>query len=500
MRTPTRLVALSIAFSAALAGCIDEAAQGQRDAARKLKEVSNASAKAIAEVSAIDPAANRAGAESLRKVAASATAPQGAMPSQKAALSLIASQLQIQAARLDAAAIEQIEAPQRTAADEAVTLASLAGQFEALQHSIVVAIPPEARQMLDKDRAAGEATIAALSAQSDKLHGIVEQAQQTIQNHEREALELEKKAGELRQKASIAGPIEGYQVTVESQKSMTESRSLRSQAANLELDMQEVALQQRLAEKTVDAFKSSLKRNRVEQDTLAKIESVRENAVKGLAEVASRYRDAALAAAKSVRDAQEKAAPLYDGAIEGLEKAVSLAQQGAAGGGEIAKSAKSAQVSAQLALASIAERRACAEALAIAAYSAAAKLDASGPWSKDAATSRASRSAVIAKASAAIEAALGGIPEGGGDDNAAKFRKGLELAKASLSEGQPAPAPAEAPGDAKPAGADKDAAPAPADAPTTPSGDQPAAPVPGDAPTPPADPAPPAAPPAAPSR
>lgn len=487
---------------------MDEAALAQREAAKKLKDTVTASQKAMAEVSAIDPAGNRASAEKLRSIAASATPTAGSMASQKAAMAMIGSQLLVQAARLDAAAIEQIEKAQRTDADDTIFLASLSHQFQMLSKSSVVEVPPEARAMLEQDRQAGEMAVTAISAQSDKLKSVVDSANSTIAAHEKNALELEKKAGELKQQAAAAGPIGGFQLTVQSQKSLADSRKYRSQAATLDLDTQQTALEQRLASKTGAAFQESLDRNKSGLEAIEKIESVREASVKDLAKIAGQYREAALASAKSTRDASAKAGELYNGAIESLEKAVSLAQQASSGGSEMAKSAKSSLVAAQLSLAAMAERRAGASSMEIAAYNAAAKVDPDGSWTKDAAAAQTTRSAAIAKAAEALEAALAGLPEGSAEDNAGKFRKGIEQAKANLTGGKaPVKTPektddkGEAPKDA-PAGDAPAADPAaekPADPASPPATDPATAPA-TDPATPPAEPATdPAVPPADPS-
>ena len=84
---------------------MDDAALAQRAATKKLNDTLAAGQKAIAQTSALDPEANRTSAEMLRKIAASATPTAGSSANQKAAIALIASQIQIQASRLDAVLI-----------------------------------------------------------------------------------------------------------------------------------------------------------------------------------------------------------------------------------------------------------------------------------------------------------------------------------------------------------------------------------------------------------
>ncbi len=417
-----------------MTGCVDDAALTQREATKKFHTTVAAAEKAMASVSAHDPEANRTSAESLRQVAASATPAAGSTAAQKSSLSLIASQLQIQAARLDSVAIEKLEKTRRLNADNVLVASSLSLQFQALEKSTTMQVPPEAREVLEKDRAASEIVIKALAAQSEKQKEAVDQTASTIAENERKALELEKQAHDLKQQAIATGPIGGLKLTIESQKSMTDSRKLHSQSANLDLDSQTAALEHRISVQTGDAYESSVKRNEASMGAIADIEALREASMKEFTRLATDYKTSALDSAKALRESSEKVNALYDGAIEGLEKAVSLAQQ--ASSGDSSKNAKLPLVSAQLALAGMLERRESASTLDISAYTAAGKIDADGSWSKDAAAAQAIRQAAKAKAVETFEAVLNGIPEGSADDKVVKFRKDIENASAHLSSGK----------------------------------------------------------------
>ena len=424
-----------LASCACVTGCVDDAALTQREATKKFHATVAAAEKAMASVSAHDPEANRTSAESLRQVAASATPAAGSTAAQKSSLSLIASQLQIQAARLDSVAIEKLEKTRRLNADNVLVASSLSLQFQALEKSTTMQVPPEAREVLEKDRAASEIVIKALAAQSEKQKEAVDQTASTIAENQSKALELEKQAHDLKQQAIATGPIGGLKLTIESQKSMTDSRKLHSQSANLDLDSQTAALEHRISVQTGDAYEASVKRNEASMGAIADIEALRETSMKEFTRLATDYKTSALDSAKALRESSEKVNALYDGAIEGLEKAVSLAQQ--ASSGDSSKNAKLPLVSAQLALAGMLERRESATTLDISAYNAAGKIDADGSWSKDAAAAQAIRQAAKAKAIETFEAVLTGIPEGSADDKVVKFRKDIENASAHLSSGKP---------------------------------------------------------------
>ena len=425
-----------LASCACVTGCVDDAALTQREATKKFHTTVAAAEKAMASVSAHDPEANRTSAESLRQVASSATPAAGSSAAQKSSLSLIASQLQIQAARLDSVAIEALEKTRRLNADNTLVSSSLSLQFQALEKSTTMQVPPEAREVLEKDRAASEMVIKALAAQSEKQKEAVDQTASTIAENESKALELEKQAHDLKQQAIATGPIGGLKLTIQSQKSMTDSRKLQSQSANLDLDSQTAALEHRISIQTGDAYEASVKRNEASMGAIADIEALREASMKEFTRLATDYKTSALDSAKAMRESSEKVNALYDGAIEGLEKAVSLAQQ--ASSGDSSKNAKLPLVSAQLALAGMLERRESASTLDISAYTAAAKIDADGSWSKDAAAAQAIRQAAKAKAIETFESVLTGIPESSSDDNVVKFRKGIEVASAHLTGGKSA--------------------------------------------------------------
>ena len=447
-----------LACCACVAGCMDDAAIAQRAGANKIKTTVAAAQKVLAGVSGIDPQTNRSNAEAIRQVAASATATPGSSPSQKAAMALIASQLQLQAAQLDAVAIAQLEQMQRMNADNIHLCASLNQQFQTLSKSADIGFPAEARDVLQKDHDQSAMTAKFLAGAAQKLKVLVDEAESAISKHNSNALVLEKQAGELKQKAVAAGAIAGLKLTVDSQKALTDSRKLLSEAATIELDTQKTELEQRMASTTADAYQASLNRNKVSMGAIAEIQTLRENSVTELKDTADKYRVAGIESATALRATSEKLNGLYDSAIESLDKAVTLAQQAKSGSGEMAKSAKSALLAAQLALASTAERRESISTIEISAYTAAAKLNEDGSWNKDAAAAQTIRNASVTKASDALEAALTEIPEVDGDanTNAAKFRKSVELAKANFaglkSSGAPAAAtdavveaPAEAP-------------------------------------------------------
>ena len=412
---------------------MDDAALAQRAATKKLNDTLAAGQKAIAQTSALDPEANRTSAEMLRQIAASATPTAGSSASQKAAIALIASQMQIQAARLDAVLIEQLVKIQRNNADIVLLSASLSNQFTALANSIEQEVPPEARAVLQKDRETTAMTMKSLGAQAQKLKAVVDSAKSEIAEHESQALVLEKKSNELKQQSVAAGPIKGLTLTIQSQKSISDSRKLQSQAAIIQLNNQASMQDQKLSAKIGDIYEMRLKRNKASMGAIADIESQRETSVKELKAVADAYRTAAIDSAKAMRADAEKINVVYDSAIESLEKAVSLAQQGTSLGGEAGKSAKNTVISAQLALAGMTERRESAISMDIAAYNAAAKFDEGGSWSKDAAAAQTIRNASMTKSVEVFELVLNAIPQGGLDPSTEKFRKSIELAKANFS-------------------------------------------------------------------
>ena len=412
---------------------MDDAALAQRAATKKLNDTLAAGQKAIAQTSALDPEANRTSAEMLRQIAASATPTAGSSASQKAAIALIASQMQIQAARLDAVLIEQLVKVQRNNADIVLLSASLSNQFTALANSIEQEVPPEARAVLQKDRETTALTMKSLGAQAQKLKAVVDSAKSEIAEHESQALVLEKKSNELKQQSVAAGPIKGLTLTIQSQKSISDSRKLQSQAAIIQLNNQASMQDQKLSAKIGDIYEMRLKRNKASMGAIDDIESQRETSVKELKAVADAYRTAAIDSAKAMRADAEKINVVYDSAIESLEKAVSLAQQGTSLGGEAGKSAKNTVISAQLALAGMTERRESAISMDIAAYNAAAKFDDGGSWSKDAAAAQTIRNASMTKSVEVFELVLNAIPQGGLDPSTEKFRKSIELAKANFS-------------------------------------------------------------------
>ena len=412
---------------------MDDAALAQRAATKKLNDTLAAGQKAIAQTSALDPEANRTSAEMLRQIAASATPTAGSSASQKAAIALIASQMQIQAARLDAVLIEQLVKIQRDNADIVLLSASLSNQFTALANSIEQEVPPEARAVLQKDRETTAMTMKSLGAQAQKLKAVVDSAKSEIAEHESQALVLEKKSNELKQQSVAAGPIKGLTLILQSQKSISDSRKLQSQAAIIQLNNQASMQDQKLSAKIGDIYEMRLKRNKASMGAIADIESQRETSVKELKAVADAYRTAAIDSAKAMRADAEKINVVYDSAIESLEKAVSLAQQGTSLGGEAEKSAKNTVISAQLALAGMTERRESAISMDIAAYNAAAKFDEGGSWSKDAAAAQTIRNASMTKSVEVFELVLNAIPQGGLDPSTEKFRKSIELAKANFS-------------------------------------------------------------------
>ena len=412
---------------------MDDAALAQRAATKKLNDTLAAGQKAIAQTSALDPEANRTSAEMLRQIAASATPTAGSSASQKAAIALIASQMQIQAARLDAVLIEQLVKIQRNNADIVLLSASLSNQFTALANSIEKEVPPEARAVLQKDRETTAMTMKSLGAQAQKLKAVVDSAKSEIAEHESQALVLEKKSNELKQQSVAAGPIKGLTLTIQSQKSISDSRKLQSQAAIIQLNNQASMQDQKLSAKIGDIYEMRLKRNKASMGAIADIESQRETSVKELKAVADAYRTAAIDSAKAMRADAEKINVVYDSAIESLEKAVSLAQQGTSLAGEAGKSAKNTVISAQLALAGMTERRESAISMDIAAYNAAAKFDEGGSWSKDAAAAQTIRNASMTKSVEVFELVLNAIPQGGSDASTEKFRKSIELAKANFS-------------------------------------------------------------------
>ena len=412
---------------------MDDAALAQRAATKKLNDTLAAGQKAIAQTSALDPEANRTSAEMLRQIAASATPTAGSSASQKAAIALIASQMQIQAARLDAVLIEQLVKIQRNNADIVLLSASLSNQFTALANSIEKEVPPEAHAVLQKDRETTAMTMKSLGAQAQKLKAVVDSAKSEIAEHESQALVLEKKSNELKQQSVAAGPIKGLTLTIQSQKSISDSRKLQSQAAIIQLNNQASMQDQKLSAKIGDIYEMRLKRNKASMGAIADIESQRETSVKELKAVADAYRTAAIDSAKAMRADAEKINVVYDSAIESLEKAVSLAQQGTSLGGEAGKSAKNTVTSAQLALAGMTERRESAISMDIAAYNAAAKFDEGGSWSKDAAAAQTIRNASMTKSVEVFELVLNAIPQGGSDASTEKFRKSIELAKANFS-------------------------------------------------------------------
>ena len=438
-----------LACCACVAGCMDDAAIAQRAGANKIKTTVAAAQKALAGVSGIDPQTNRSNAETIRQVAASATATPGSSPSQKAAMALIASQLQLQAAQLDAVAIAQLEQMQRMNADNIHLCASLNQQFQTLSKSADIGFPAEARDVLQKDHDQSAMAATVLTGAAEKLKALVDEAESAISKHNSNALELEKQAGDLKQKAVAAGAIAGLKLTVDSQKALTDSRKLLSEAAIIELDTQKTELEHRMASTTADAYQASLNRNKVSMGAIAEIQTLRETSVTELKDTADKYRVAGIESATALRATSEKLNGLYDSAIESLDKAVTLAQQAKSGSGEMAKSAKSALLAAQLALASTAERRESISTIEISAYTAAAKLNEDGSWNKDAAAAQTIRNACVTKANEALEAALAEIPEVDGDanTNAAKFRKSVELAKANFSGIKSSGAPAAAPTD-----------------------------------------------------
>ena len=435
-----------LACCACVAGCMDDAAIAQRAGANKIKTTVAAAQKVLAGVSGIDPQTNRSNAEAIRQVAASATATPGSSPSQKAAMALIASQLQLQAAQLDAVAIAQLEQMQRMNADNIHLCASLNQQFQTLSKSADIGFPAEARDVLQKDHDQSAMTAKFLAGAAQKLKVLVDEAESAISKHNSNALVLEKQAGELKQKAVAAGAIAGLKLTVDSQKALTDSRKLLSEAAVIELDTQKTELEQRMASTTAAAYQASLNRNKVSMGAIAEIQTLRETSVTELKDTAEKYRVAGIESATALRATSEKLNGLYDSAIESLDKAVTLAQQAKSGSGEMAKSAKSALLAAQLALASTAERRESISTIEISAYTAAAKLNEDGSWNKDAAAAQTIRNACVTKASEALEAALTEIPEVDGDanTNAAKFRKSVELAKANFAGLKSSGAPAAA--------------------------------------------------------
>ncbi|MFZ4722114.1 MAG: hypothetical protein ACOYMI_03075 [Phycisphaerales bacterium] len=485
MHTVRRLsiASLSALALALLTGCGDPVSlDPQLAASKKFDEALSKARKVLADVAVADPAANRTSAEALRSAAKSMSNPPGSTQGQQAALALTSAQLLREAARLDAVAIEQLQSKQRSAADQIVSALQGARSLKQLQGAMPSGDDEQA-QTLQKaiDDATALATEAESQAQTARSEAEAKQAIATEQGQK--ATDLEGQAATKRAAASAARTsAEAQSLTQEAAALSTQAIEARRAAAGAEVIVNSLMPDADRLQKRAEAFRAQIARLQADREALEAVTASRAKANASLSEASRNAMQKAGAAADALEKVSAELKTLLTESADSLESAANSVQRGGAG-------AKLSAASIHLAQAMLHERWAGGAAMEVYAFDAMATASGDAKWSKLAATAREDRTAAMAKALAALEAADSDLS---GDTSPAStsLRTRVTEARKSL-EGPKSDKPEATPSDAGAATPANEAGDRPAETPDAAPGDKPAdAPAP-DAPAQPAaEPAP----------
>ena len=467
MNMARRLSLASLSALIVLTACGDPASlDPQLAASQKFDEALSKARRVLAEVAVADPAANRASAEALRSAATSMSSPPGATQGQQSALAMTSAQLLREAARLDAVAIEQLQAKQRSAADQIVSALQGARSLKQLQGAMPSG-DDEQSQTLQKaiDDATALATEAESQAQSARSEAEAKQAIATEQGQK--ATDLEGQATKKRTAASAARTsAEAQSLTQEAAALSPQAIDARQAAAAAEIVVRNLSPEADRMQKRAEAFRAQIARLQADREALEAVTASRAKANSSLSDASRGAMQKASAAAEALEKVSTELKALLTESAESLESAANSVQRGGA-------NAKLSAASIHLAQAMLQERWAGGAAMEAYAFDAMATASGDSKWSKLASSAREDRTAALAKALTALETAESDI---GGDNSpalaslrnrVAEARKSLEGPK---SDKPTAAAPADA-GSSAPAG---DGGEKPAEAPAAESGDKPA--------------------------
>jgi hypothetical protein len=389
-----------------LAACGDASSlDPQRAAAAKYEQALTSARKVLAEVAVADAAANRASADSLRSTAASCRAPSDSLPGQKAAFALTSAQLLREAARLDAVAIEQVQARQRAAADQLVSALQSARSLKQLQGAMPSADDEQARTLRkaidDASAAAAELETNARAAMTE-----VEAKQAAAESASREAIELDAEAaGKRNQAAAATNSAQAQALTEACARVVAQAIDARQAAARAEAIVRTARPDAEAMQRRAEAFRAQQARLQSDLEALEAAGASRSKANRSLAEASGAAMEKARLAADALEKASAELKGLFTTAAESLEQAASLSQQGSSLPGPQGSSAKMSAASTHLAQAMLHERWAGGAAMEAAALDAMAAASGDSKWSRLAASARDDRTSASAKALAALEAA-----------------------------------------------------------------------------------------------
>jgi hypothetical protein len=483
MRTARRLSFACLSASIMLVACGDPASlDPQLAASRKFDQALSNARKVLAEVAVADPAANRTSAEALRSAAKGMSSPPGATQGQQSALAMTSAALLREAARLDAVAIEQLQAKQRSAADQIVSALQGARSLKQLQGAMPSS-DDEQSQTLQKaiDDATSLATEAESQSQAARSEAESKQAIATEQGQK--AADLEAQAAKKRTAASAARTsAEAQSLTQEAAALTAQAIEARRAAAGAEVVVHTLTPDADRLQKRAEAFRAQIARLQADREALEAVTASRAKANSSLSEASRTAMQKASAAADALEKVSTELKTLLTESADSLESAANSVQRGGA-------NAKLSAASIHLAQAMLHERWAGGASMEAYAFDAMATANGDSKWSKLAATAREDRTAAMAKALTALEAADSDI---GGDNSPAltSLRTRVSEARKAL-EGPKSDKPDAAPSDAGAATPANEAGDKPAEAPASESGDKPADAPAADAPTQPAaEPAP----------
>lgn len=479
-----RLSLASLSALIVLTACGDPASlDPQLAASKKFDEALSKARRALAEVAVADPAANRTSAEALRSAARSMSSPPGATQGQQSALAMASAQLLREAARLDAVAIEQLQAKQRSATDQIVSSLQGARSLKQLQGAMPSG-DDEQSQTLQKaiDDATALATEAESQAQSARGEAEAKQAIATEQGEK--AADLEGQAAKKRAAASAARTsAEAQSLTQEAAASSSQAIDARQAAAKAEIVVRNLSPEADRLQKRAEALRAQVERLQADREALEAATASRAKTNSSLSDASRGAMQKASAAAEALEKVSAELKTLLTESAESLESAANSVQRGGS-------NAKLSAASIHLAQAMLQERWAGGAAMEAYAFDAMATASGDSKWSKLASAAREDRTAAIAKALTALEAAESDI---GGDNSPelASLRRRVAEARKAL-EGPKSDKPTEAaPTDAGSAAPADDGGEKPAESPAADGGDKPADAPAADAPAQPAaEPAP----------
>jgi len=431
----------------------------------KLMKVAATASRLIAESTVVEKNATRTSVEALRAAAASASAPNGSTTIQKAAFAMLASQLQREAGRLDAIALERAVIEQHRLATLVRSCIVTADQLSFLQR-IAGKSSDQARVEILALIDSSTRDVAAVESAMTQLQEQYEVAQATTTRSTDQAKALELEAGALRQTPAAAGAT--FQNAIEKANiTMKAAISARVQASQSQIAANACQAQLLLGQERTLATVATIDRLRVTLKSLDAYAANRTASVKSLgADVEIQISLATTNATALHTLIEGDVKSLYNSAQESLALAATHAGQGSSlPEAESKKSAKFAVVSAQLALAALCDTYAMAVSDAASAFEKMAAQVTGGDWSGYASACRTERDQALTKESEALESVISSMPVSSDPVNKA-LRERVDVAKTNISKRLPAASTTEA---AQPTSqAPASDAPTPASPPTDP--------------------------------